>query len=155
MGMAAGSKGVKSDINITPLVDVMLVLLIIFMVVTPMLQDGVDVQMAMTKDPQSLPKASDDSQVTISMKFNGDPACAEIWFKDEWQNYENPSRCEGLASLKGKLTELRERRPGTQILIKADRRLQFGSIRKVMKECNTNGFESVSLINQKLPSAES
>ena len=44
MSMDVGSKGVKSDINVTPLVDVVLVLLIIFMVITPMLQKGVDVK---------------------------------------------------------------------------------------------------------------
>ncbi len=149
MGMSApAGAGVKSDINITPLVDVMLVLLIIFMVVTPMLQDGVDVQMAATKRPPEHPK-DEANQITISMKFSGAPECAEIWFRDEWQPYERPERCEGMGSLESKLTELRERRPGAQILIKADRRINFGSVKKVMKTCNTKGFEAVALIVQR------
>ena len=139
MGMTSGGgkSGVKSDINITPLVDVVLVLLIIFMVVTPMLQDGVDVDMATTLQPASIPKV-EAMQVTISIKFTGDVNAGQIWFKDEWQP--------DAKALDAKLIELRERLPNAQIHIKADRKLNFGTIKRVMKACNTKGFESVALI---------
>ncbi len=139
MGMASGGSkgGVKSDINITPLVDVVLVLLIIFMVVTPMLQDGVDVDMATTMQPKSIPK-EEAVQVTISVKFTGDVNEGQVWFKDEWQP--------DAKALDAKLSELKERMPNAQIHIKADRHLNFGTIKRVMKACNSKGFESVALI---------
>ena len=68
MGMSVGGKGkVKSEINVTPLVDVVLVLLIIFMVVTPMLQKGRPVQLPTTANPSALPE--DDSELLISVAF--------------------------------------------------------------------------------------
>ena len=135
---AGGSKsGVKSEINITPLVDVVLVLLIIFMVVTPLLGDGVDVQMAMTAQPRVMPKPPDEP-CTISISYTGDVNAGQLWFKEEKQA--------DMAALDAKLTELRERTPGAKIYIKADRRLNFGGVKKVMKACNSKGFDAVSLI---------
>jgi len=66
MGMAlGGGDDVKSDINVTPLVDVVLVLLIIFMVVTPMLQKGVSVKLPVTTNPDKKP--DNPNQVIISI----------------------------------------------------------------------------------------
>ncbi len=129
--------GIKSEINITPLVDVVLVLLIIFMVVTPLLGDGVDVQMAMTAQPAVIPK-SPDKPCTITISYTGDVNSGQFWFKQEQQA--------DMAALDAKLTELRERSPGAKIHIKADRRLNFGGIKKVMKACNSKGFDAVALI---------
>src|SRR3954465_15866170 len=68
MGMAAGpSKGVKSDINITPLVDVVLVLLIIFMVVTPMLQRGKDVNLPKASHPEKEEKGKQNEPLILSV----------------------------------------------------------------------------------------
>src|SRR3954468_9297089 len=61
--------GLNSDINVTPLVDVCLVLLIIFMVVTPMLQKGVPVNLPMTEDPEKTPDT--EKQLLISVKADG------------------------------------------------------------------------------------
>jgi biopolymer transport protein TolR len=145
MGMSTGSKGgVKADINITPLVDVVLVLLIIFMVVTPMLQNGVDVQLPATAKPKDLP-LDEKNQVTISIKFdpNSDDQ-ARVFFGGDWQSGAN-----NYEALYAKLAELHERSPGREIVIKADRHLTFGAVRKVMKACNKMGFESVSLITER------
>src|SRR3954466_16359612 len=61
--------GLNSDINVTPLVDVCLVLLIIFMVVTPMLQKGVPVNLPVTEDPENTPNT--EKQLQISVKADG------------------------------------------------------------------------------------
>ncbi len=64
--MAKGKKkiaGVNSDINVTPMVDVMLVLLIIFMVITPMLQKGVSVNLAKTDNPVKMPEADKEDSL--------------------------------------------------------------------------------------------
>src|SRR6186713_2256217 len=73
MGMGGGSaRGeVTSDINVTPMADVMLVLLIIFMVVTPMLQKGVSVDMAKTNNPIEMKEADREDSILISVMRDG------------------------------------------------------------------------------------
>src|SRR5258706_12726047 len=71
MALAKRNEGAKvnSDINVTPMVDVMLVLLIIFMVVTPMLQKGVSVDMAKVNNPEAMPDADkDDALIVVGMR---------------------------------------------------------------------------------------
>ena len=74
MAMSADSMGGKrdksnvvADINVTPMVDIMLVLLIIFMVITPMLQKGVSVDMAKTENPREMREADQDDAIVLSL----------------------------------------------------------------------------------------
>src|ERR1035437_1601813 len=71
--MAIGRKlrGMSSDINVTPMVDVMLVLLIIFMVITPMLQKGVSVDMVKSVNPRSMPDADKEDAVLVAVTRDG------------------------------------------------------------------------------------
>ena len=62
---------VNSDINVTPMVDVMLVLLIIFMVITPMLQHGVSVDMAKVNNPESMPDADKEDALLVAVMRDG------------------------------------------------------------------------------------
>ncbi|HEV3455006.1 MAG TPA: biopolymer transporter ExbD, partial [Thermoanaerobaculia bacterium] len=71
---------VRSQINVTPLVDVCLVLLIIFMVVTPMLQKGVDVALPETHQPEKMPENS--KQLTVSIKQDGNVYVNQNWIPD-------------------------------------------------------------------------
>src|SRR5258708_29764553 len=130
--MATGvgpSRGVKSDINVTPLVDVVLVLLIIFMVVTPMLQRGKDVR---------LPKASKISKE----EKNGDPLVVSvtsdrrIWvesvgFKEE--------------ALETKLAAELSKEPNRRVLLKGDQTVTVGDVRKVMDHARNAGARAVEL----------
>jgi biopolymer transport protein TolR len=129
MGMSAGpSGGIKSEINVTPLVDVVLVLLIIFMVVTPMLQRGKDV---------TLPK----SKQTSSSKPN-DPLILSVTPDKKMYLEKDEYDADGLQKkLKAELQY-----NGTKpILVKGDSSLTFGDVRKVLSLANKAGAKSVNL----------
>ncbi|HSP06725.1 MAG TPA: biopolymer transporter ExbD [Acidobacteriota bacterium] len=124
---------VNSTINVTPLVDVCLVLLIIFMVVTPMLQKGVPVQLPITNNPDKKP--DNENQLIISIKQD-----ATIYIEQNWVPKNE---------FVGQLKEMRERSPGKEILIKADGRLRYKDVKKLMDMINEAGFEDVGLITEK------
>lgn len=133
MGMAVGGKkGVKSEINVTPLVDVVLVLLIIFMVVTPMLQRGKEVK---------LPKAKQtEEEKTGANKV--DPIVLSVT-KDKKIYIESDGFDEAgfEIALKAKLDE----QPGRKILLKGDEALTYGDVRKVMDHARKAGAKGISL----------
>jgi len=135
MGMEdfGGRQDVKSEINVTPLVDVCLVLLIIFMVVTPMLQKGRPVLLPQTDNPGKKPESQ--SEVLVSVQLDKAVFIDTKWFPDK----------EFLAKMK----ELGERASSKDILIKADSRLTYGDVRNVMKMVKEGGFEKVALITEK------
>ena len=130
MAMTSGGKGgVKNEINVTPLVDVVLVLLIIFMVVTPMLQRGKDVRLPQVSKPDDEKKETDP----IIMSVTTDK---KIWI-------ESTSYPEAQAEVE-LAAKLRES-PGKPILLKGDESLTFGDIRKVMDIARKAGAKGVGL----------
>jgi len=140
MGGGGGRGSLQSDINVTPLVDVCLVLLIIFMVVTPMLQKGMDVQLPITDDPDKKPENA--KQRLISVKWETPP---KYFIDTKWFPPEEFQKA---------LDELYQRSPTTELVIKADQRLTYGEVKKVMRMTKDAGFEDVGLIaekKQKLP----
>src|SRR5437588_1619847 len=80
MALAKRNEGAKvnSDINVTPMVDVMLVLLIIFMVVTPMLQKGVSVDLAKVNNPEQMPDADKEDALVVAVMRTGD-----VYFRND------------------------------------------------------------------------
>ncbi len=130
-----GAGGAVSDINVTPLVDVCLVLLIIFMVVTPMLQTGVPVQLPETGNPDKYPENAKQLKITITDD-------GKIFFsKDDWI----PSTAE----LQRRMTDINRETPDKEVVVKADRRLKYKDVREVMKAINEAGFTRVGLITTK------
>ncbi|MBZ5589505.1 MAG: biopolymer transporter ExbD [Acidobacteriia bacterium] len=125
---------VKSDINITPLVDVCLVLLIIFMVVTPLLQSGVPVLLPDTSNPEKYPEGQ--KQVKVAIQEDG-----KIFLGQDWV----PSKAE----LVRRMDEMLKTDPQKEVVIKADRRLKYRDVREVMKALNDAGFSKVGLITTK------
>src|SRR5207237_6382522 len=123
--MAFGAGGgspdeVKSEINVTPLVDVCLVLLIIFMVVTPMLQSGVDV--LLPQGPHAEKKPGKEGDLTISIKADGTVFVGQDWILDR--------------NLAKYLKAEHDKNPARAVMIKADKRINFGKVRTVMKAAN-------------------
>jgi biopolymer transport protein ExbD len=135
MAMTAGGKGgVKSDINVTPLVDVVLVLLIIFMVVTPMLQRGKDV---------SLPR----SRIVDKDPGSGDPLVLSVTFdKRIWVDKDAYDE----AGLEQRLRDEIIAQPNRPFLLKGDSRVTVGEIRKVMAIARKAGARGVRIAVEQL-----
>jgi len=125
---------VNSAINVTPLVDVMLVLLIIFMVVTPMLQKGPPVIMPKASNPPQKPEEKTQILITVSEKkivyIEKDPM---------------PDDAQFVARIK----EEYERNKNATVVLKGDARLTYGDVKKVMLKVKEVGFEQVGLISQR------
>ncbi|HET8947616.1 MAG TPA: biopolymer transporter ExbD [Candidatus Polarisedimenticolia bacterium] len=136
---AGDNKNLNSDINVTPFVDICLVLLVIFMVVTPMLQEGITVHLPYAKHTE---KHEDDEAHAIVVAV---PNERQIYIqkkpvpRDQFQ---------------AEMTEIHDRMPDKMVLIKADKSMKYGDVRKVMVETNEAGFEEVSLVTEKSPGAE-
>ena len=136
MAMSLGGSGVKSDINVTPFVDIVLVLLIIFMVVTPMLQEGIQIDLPFAK--HSTKHEDDDAHAIVVAVKNADTIFVQKKPipRDQFQ---------------AEMTEIHDRMPDKSVLIKADRIMKYGDVRKVMVEANEAGFTEVSLVSEKMP----
>ena len=123
---------VKGDINVTPLVDVCLVLLIIFMVVTPMLQSGVDV--LLPDGPHAEKKAGKEGDLIISIKADGTVFVAQNWIPDK--------------DLTTYLRAEYQKNPSRAVQLKADKRINFGKVRMVMKAANEAEFTRVAIMTE-------
>jgi len=135
MGGASSRDKLQSDINVTPLVDVCLVLLIIFMVVTPLLQKGIAVQLPTTDNPDKKPENA--SQKLLTVGWATPPA---YYFEADKLSKEDVQK---------RLDELYQRSPSADIIIKADQRLKYADVKEVMKMAKEAGFQNVGLIADK------
>jgi biopolymer transport protein ExbD len=134
MSMDIGSKGVKSDINVTPLVDVVLVLLIIFMVITPLLQRGKAV---------TLP----DAKLVSELKSGGDPIILSVTRDGKSYIEKVEVKREDLSQ---ELEREMERLPGAPIMFKGDRDADYKVIREVILEVSKTKVMGVSLAASQL-----
>jgi len=123
-----GRGGVRAEINVTPLVDVCLVLLIIFMVVTPLLGNGA-AELPETSHPAKLGERRDDLVVTVK----GDQTVLVD---------EKPIAA---AALRAVLRDVHERSAARQLVVRADRRLAYGQVREVLRAANESGFSGAGL----------
>jgi biopolymer transport protein ExbD/biopolymer transport protein TolR len=141
MALAKRRAVFNSDINVTPMVDVMLVLLIIFMVVTPMLQKGLNVDLAKTNNPIAMEDADKEDAVLIAITRDG-----QIFFDTE------KITLEGLTT---KVSDKLSSRADKKIFIKSDARAQYGTVVKVVDGVRSAGVDQVGLLTeQKKPSVK-
>lgn len=133
MGMNTSSgkntKMVMSEINVTPFVDVMLVLLIIFMVTAPMMQQGIDVNLPKTA---SSGVELNEKPFVLVISKDGKVKIADIAVP--------------IADLKSKLTSIFKDKKNKQIYIQADKKVDYGVVAEVMAEARASGIFNISLI---------
>lgn len=127
---------ILSEINVTPLVDVMLVLLIIFMVTAPMMQQGIDVDLPQTK--------------STGIKANEEPFVIYIK-KNKKIYFSEASEPISLGSLTTKLSAIMKERKDKNIYIKADKRVEYGLVAQIMAAIQASGTYSIGLVT--LPKA--
>jgi biopolymer transport protein TolR len=137
MGITVRDEGkkVNSNINVTPMVDVMLVLLIIFMVITPMLQNKVAVDLAKVENAQLMPDADKEDAVIIAVTRDGAVFLG--------QNKVDPSQ---LGSL---VRDMLQDKTDKTIFVRADARAQFKVVEDAIDDVRTAGVESVGLLTQR------
>jgi biopolymer transport protein TolR len=128
-------KKVNSNINVTPMVDVMLVLLIIFMVITPMLQNKVQIDMAKVENAQSMPDADKDDAIVVAVTRDGSVFLG--------QNKVDPSQLGSL--VQDKLADKTDK----TIFVRADYRAQFRAVEDAIDDVRTAGVEEIGLLTQK------
>ena len=142
MGIAvrAEAKNVSSNINVTPMVDVMLVLLIIFMVITPMLQNKVQIDMAKVTNPENMPDADKDDAIVVAITRDGGVFLG--------QNKV------AISELGDQVREKLSDKPGKTIYVRADARAQFRAVEDAIDAVRTAGVDDVGLLTQKKESGD-
>jgi len=125
-----GSGDIKADINVTPLVDVMLVLLIIVMLVAPLVQQGVSLTLPAAANTSDHPETSDQTTLAITSD------------KRFWLNGSQVSETD----LRQRIADALEGKKERVILIKADVEAEYGDVMKAMDELRAAGIEDMALI---------
>jgi biopolymer transport protein ExbD len=127
---------VVNDINVTPMVDVMLVLLIIFMVITPMLTKGVTVEKVVTKNAIAMQAADKEDAILIGITRNGQfflsPGNNQIHIED----------------LAGKVRDLQTNKLDKTCYIKADARAKYEAVEDVVDNLRAAGVDQIGLITE-------
>jgi len=124
---AAPTNAVRSDINVTPLVDVVLVLLIIFMVVTPMLHRGVDLELPKTNNHST--RQDTGEQIVVSVRQDG------VYVEADKVDVEKLSG----------IIEAQLKNGARPVNVKADKGLKFGEVRKVLEAVHASGAAQVNM----------
>ncbi|WP_018980869.1 protein TolR [Saccharibacter floricola] len=139
MAISSGRRGLRrtarhrpaSDINVTPLVDVMLVLLIIFMVTAPMMSSGVNVDLPKTT---ASPVNSDNRPITVSLKSDGG-----LYLGDDAVSRD---------ALLDRLRQLAGNETGRRVFVRADSKIDYGQVMQLMGQITAGGFNHVALLAQ-------
>ena len=135
MNFKPKAPAVMSAINVIPMADIMLVLLIIFMVVAPLLTGDIPVNMAAVTNPSEMKEADRDEAITVAITRDG-----AIYLR---------ARQVSLAELKTGVSDLVATRTDRTVFIRADRRAKYGVVVQVVDELRTTGVERLGLLTEK------
>jgi biopolymer transport protein ExbD len=133
MQVGGGGDGIKADINVTPLVDVMLVLLIIMMIVAPLLQQGVNLRLPIAANSVEKPETQDQTVLAID--------------KDR-RFYVNSVQIPQ-SDLRRRIDEVLESKTQKLVIIKADEDVEYGAVMDAMDELRLSGIEDMGLITER------
>jgi biopolymer transport protein ExbD/biopolymer transport protein TolR len=136
MAFKAQAPGAVSDINVTPLVDVMLVLLIIFMVITPMLQKGVSVDMARVNNPRPMAAADKEDATVLAITRDG-----KIYLGADSIAVDKIT-----AKVKDRVADKLDK----TIYVKSDARAKYGDVVSVVDAVRAAGVDSIGLLAEKV-----
>ena len=129
----ASVSAIRSEINVTPLVDVCLVLLIIFMVVVPVIQAGVPVDLPKTADVPVMP--AEGTQLAVSIRADGSVYVRDVRVAD--------------ADLGAFLSAVQAGEPDKQVIVRGDQRLQYGKVAEILAILRDVGYTRMGLILEK------
>lgn len=130
-------KKLKAEINVVPLIDVMLVLLIVFMIAAPMMTQGIKVEL-----PQAASEpvdTKDDDPITVSVKADGS------YYIDLAGDSEAPRP---LAEIKSIVSKVLAEKPNTLVFVQGDKKVEYGAVVTLMGELKLAGAPSVGLITE-------
>jgi biopolymer transport protein TolR len=136
MAIVVRNEGAKvnSNINVTPMVDVMLVVLIIFMVITPMLQHGVTVDLAKTTNPKPMPDAEKEDALIVAVMKDGN-----VFFDTQRVAPEE---------LTQKVRDRVNNRTNKEVFVKADARAKYKSVVEVVDNVRSAGVDTLGLLTE-------
>src|SRR5579859_7723031 len=127
-------KKVNSDINVTPMVDVMLVLLIIFMVITPMSQHGHNVELAKTTNPEQMPDADKEDAILIAVTRDN-----KVFLNNDLVTPDQ---------LSDKVRDRLSNKTDKRVYVKADARAKYGSVVAVVDNVRSAGVDQLGLLTE-------
>lgn len=136
MAFKAKAPQVVSDINVTPMVDVMLVMLIIFMVITPMLSKGVQVDLVKTKNPIAMADADKDDAILVSVNRNG-----EVFLGSTKMTAD---------ALPAKVKDLLTNKISKICYLKCDQRSRYERVVEVVDNLRASGVDQVGLLTESM-----
>jgi len=123
--------------NVIPMADIMLVLLIIFMVITPMLQKGVSVDMASAENAEKMPAADKDDAIIIAVTRDGGLFIGNTKVQ--------------LEDIKGQVKDQLSNQLDKTVFVRSDARAKYGDVVKAVDEVRSAGVDNLGLLTQKIP----
>jgi biopolymer transport protein ExbD len=136
MAIKAGATGTVSDINVTPMVDIMLVLLIIFMVITPMLQKGIPLDLAKAQNPRAMADAEKEDAVVVAITRDG-----KIYIGS---TLVTPDQ------ITVKVKDMVSSKVDKTVYLRSDLRTKYGDVVKVVDNVRAAGVESLGLLTERI-----